>query len=637
MLSRRAIGLSALLWVLAGCVHALDPAGATAATLDTHTVNLDANNRLLSWIAPQDHAYARVMASSWDLLLNQMPVDPRNGLSVIFTNSEYDPVTLAGTDWPNNPAGKNAMLCDAARLYYAYSAEPRVLGFARSLLDHQLTYGTTPLNYNWGGVPWSTGAAGSVSYGNDALREGVGVLEPDKLGELGFHGYLWMYEVTRETVYRDAAIRCADALVSHQRTGTSNQSPWPYRVNAQTGAVVENYCSDVIAPIRLFDELIRLNLGNVAAYQTARQSVWTWLLSDVIEHDAWYNYFEDVGVQDDFSNPNQYNAGQTARYLLEHPDSDPSWQSHVERILDWIQSEFGGTDSGEPGLQYGARVISEQDHYKYKMASHTARFGALKALYAEATGSGVAKDVAFRSLNWCTYMCRNNGVVIEGPAEAAHDPACWFTDGHGDYVRHFMLAMGAIPEWAPADESHLLRSSSTVRQVTLSPGGIAYVTFDAAATEVLRMRQQPVSVLANGVPLDRRADLTQQGWTCDTLTGVVRVRHDAATQLRIVVDSTLDEGPQQNIIQALKAEPNPAAGVVRISFTLVREARTEVTLCDVGGRRVRTLASGSLAAGPHAVIWDGADSTGSRVSSGVYHVRITSGGFESSAQVVRVE
>ncbi len=626
-----------LLLVLAGLVSTSHPTIAAAATLDTHVVSLDANSKLLSWISPQDRAYDRVMASSWDLLLNHIPIDPRNGLNVIFTNSEYDPVTLAGTDWPNNPAGKNAMLCDAARLYYAYSAEPRVLNFARALLDHQLNYGTTPANYDWGNVPWSTAAAGSMTYGNDSLREGTGVLEPDKLGELGYHGYLWMYEVTGETVYRDAAINCADELADHRRTGTGSQSPWPYRVNAQTGAVVENFCSEAIGPIRLFDELIRLNLGNVAAYQTARAAAWTWLMNTVIPDNSWFNYFEDVSVLPDFSNPNQYNAGQTARYLLEHPESDPDWQLHVEGILDWIQSNFGGTDSGELGLQYGARVISEQDHYKYKMASHTSRFAALKALYAEATGDAVAKDVAFHSLNWCTYMCRTNGVVIEGPAEAAHDPACWFTDGHGDYIRHFMVAMGAVPEWAPADESHLLRSSSVVRNVSFSPGGITYATFDAAAIEVLRMRQVPIGVLADGLLLERRADLTQQGWTCDTLSGVVRVRHANGTLIRIVVDSTLDVGPRQNIIRGLRAEPNPGAGPVRIAFVLARETNAEVCVSDVSGRRLRTLVSGPLTAGAHVVNWDGADDSGARVRSGVYHVRIVSDGFESSTQVVRVE
>ena len=629
--------LAAMSCMVLALAAAFTPSTPAAAVLDTHVVSLDGGGKLLSWITPQDRAYDRAMFLSWDLLFNSMPVDPRNGLSVITTNSEYDPLTLGGTDWPNNPAGKNAMLADAARMYYAYSADTRVLVLLRGLLDHQLNYGTTPAGYDWGRVPWSTAAAGSIVYGNDDLREGALVLEPDKLGELGYHGYLWFYEVSGDTVYRDAAIHCADALASHIRSGTSTLSPWPYRVNAQTGAVVENYCSQVIGPIRLLDELIRLNLGDVAAYQAARQSAWSWLMNFAIPENSWFNYFEDVPVQPDFSNPNQYNAGQTARYLLEHPETDPNWQAHVVGIMNWIESNFGGTDSGEPGLQYGARVISEQDRYKYKMASHTSRFGALSSMIAELTGDAVAKETAFRSLNWCTYMCRSNGVVIEGPAEAAHDSACWFTDGHGDYVRHFMLAMGAIPEWAPADETHLLRSSSVVRSVSYLVSGLVYETFDPAATEVLRLRQPPISVLADGLALPLRGDLVEQGWTFDAGSGVMRIRHDAATQVQIIVDSTLNVGPRTNIIRYLRAAPNPAAGPVRIAFALAREAGVDVFVCDVSGRRVKTILAGRVAAGTHELSWDGNDATGARVRSGIYTVRIISGPSESSTRIARVE
>ena len=613
------------------------PAGASAAALDSHDSSVDGVSNLLSWVTPQENAYDHVMFLSWDLLLNRIPVDPVTGVSLIAFNSEYDATTFSGTTWPNNPAGKNAMLSDAARMYYAYSGNGAVVTLVRSLLDHQLNYGTTPDTCNWPRVPWSTAAAGSVTYGNDALREGAGVLEPDKLGELGYHGYLWMYEVTGNTVYRDAAIQCADVLVSHLRAGTSTQSPWPFRVSAESGAVVENYCSDVIAPIRLFDELIRLNLGNVAGYQTTRAAAWSWLMNSVIPTNSWYKYFEDVGVTNALTNSNQYNAGQTARYLLEHPETDPSWQTHVSGIMSWIQTNFGGTDNGELGLQFGARVISEQQSYKYKMASHTSRFAAVKALYSEATGDATAKDVAFRTLNWCTYMCRSNGVVIEGPAEDAHDPTCWFTDGHGDYVRHFMIALGAFPEWAPTGESHLLRSSSVVRSVSYVANTINYVTFDAASTEVLRVSQAPASVTADGAPLASRQDLAQQGWTYNASTGVLRVRHDDATAIRVVTGAALGVGPPRDAVQSLLASPNPSQGTVRIAFVIPRPARVEIAVCDVAGRLVRNLSAGPLAAGPHEAAWDGKDASGQPVSPGVYQVRLKGAGMDLSTRIVRVE
>jgi len=630
---RWAVGIIAA--ALFACALIASPSGGVhAATLGWHTVVVDGQGKLLSWVTPQDKAYDQVMSLSWELLKHGMPLDPGNGLPIVYTYSEYDPSTQAGADWPNNPAGKNAMLADAARMYYAYSGDTTVVTLVLGLLRHQVLYGSTPPGAHWGGVPWSTGAAGSVTYGDDGEREGDGVLEPDKLGELGYHGYLWAYEVTGDTLYLNAALRCATELVDHLRTGSSTRSPWPYRVEAADNTVVEDYCADVIAPIRLFDELIRLGIGDVAAYQAARQAAWNWLMAYPMQTDDWVNYFEDVPVFSDLSNTNQYDPGQTARYLIEHPETDPDWLTHASDLREWIKSEFGGTDSGEPGIQFGAQTISEQQRYKYKMASHTGRYAAVTAMLAAATGDSALKDAAFRSLNWCTYMCRSDGVVIEGPAEAAHDSTCWFTDGHGDYVRHFLLSMAAFPEWAPAYENHLLRSSSVVRSIRYRPQDIAYVTFDSSATELLRMAYTPLGVYADDVPLAHRTDLAAEGWMFDDATGVLRVRHDQATRVRIVVDSSLGIGSGPPL-GPLHVSPNPARAAAQVSFALPVASTVDVRVSDVTGRHVRTLLAGRLPAGSHAARWDGRDDRGAEVAAGVYLVSLRRGAEVRTTRLVR--
>ncbi len=302
---------------------------------------------------------------------------------------------------------------------------------------------------------------------------------------------------------------------------------------------MEEYTAHVIPQVRLFDELVCLNLGNVSAYQAARQKAWTWLETYPLVNNRWTQYFEDVPVQGDpFSNLNQYTAGQTARYLLERPESDAQWRSKVARILGWIETNFGGTDSGEAGLQYGARVISEQNIYKFKMASHTSRFGALNALYAAATGDATAKDKAYRSLSWASYMARSNGSVNEGPAEFRNNRPFWFTDGHGDYVRHFMLAMGAFPEWAPKAENHLVKSTSVLTRITYAATSVQYATFDSGATETLRLVSTPLAVSADGVTLAKRSDLNAQPWAFDAQTGILKIRHDSAKSIVVTLGGT---------------------------------------------------------------------------------------------------
>lgn len=75
----------------------------------------------------------------------------------------------------------------------------------------------------------------------------------------------------------------------------------------------------------------------------------------------------------------------------------------------------------------------------------------------------------------------------------------------------------------------------------------------------------------------------------------------------------------------LRPSRNPSRAPVKIGFSLGRGARISIEVIDVGGRRVRQLESGRFAPGTHRSIWDGRDSRGSRVASGVYFVRFKIG------------
>jgi hypothetical protein len=109
----------------------------------------------------------------------------------------------------------------------------------------------------------------------------------------------------------------------------------------------------------------------------------------------------------------------------------------------------------------------------------------------------MAREKAFRSFNWASYMCDRRGVVRVGPVESS----LWFSDGYGDYIRHFMAGLGAVPEWCPAGESRLLRSTSVVTHVRYGEREVAYRTFDDAGEEVLRLAFAPAEVTAGGARL----------------------------------------------------------------------------------------------------------------------------------------
>jgi hypothetical protein len=510
-----------------------------------HVLVLDADRRLLSW-SSADSPYAEVARLAAETFATKFGVE-EPVVETWLAWSRFDPETFAGVNWPHNPAGLYAMLMDSATLWYAFSGDRRLLEDALKALDAALAHGTTPASWDWARVPYASADPGEVEYrGADdswcdscGRGDGIGVIEPDKVAELGF-AYVQAFELTGDARYRDAAIACADALATHVRVGDESRSPWPFRVHAETGIVREEYSANVVAAIVLFDELGRLDFGDTDAYAAARAKALDWLLRVPLTNDAWSGYFEDIEIQSDPSaNPNQYAALRTARWLLAHPDADPNWRADVAHLLEWTTAQFGCDTETESGTQWGATVLSEQGADMAKMGSHTARFGAMLALWFAATGDPNAAERAARSLNWATYTCSESGTVAVGPDA---NEGYWFSDGYGDYIRHFLVAMGAVPEWAPARENHILQSTSLVTRVAYRTGRIQWSTFDSDATETLRLAARPRSVVGGGLPLLQRSDLGRPGYTIWPIASggyIVRVRHRTPGEIVLTTTSSL--------------------------------------------------------------------------------------------------
>ena len=76
--------------------------------------------------------------------------------------------------------------------------------------------------------------------------------------------------------------------------------------------------------------------------------------------------------------------------------------------------------------------------------------------------------------------------------------------------------------------------------------------------------------------------------------------------------------------------PNPFNPRTVIPFTLSEPGRVDLEVYDVAGRLVRILLSGARPAGPSAAVWEGTDAGGRPVPSGVYLVRLRTGGGQAS-------
>ena len=64
--------------------------------------------------------------------------------------------------------------------------------------------------------------------------------------------------------------------------------------------------------------------------------------------------------------------------------------------------------------------------------------------------------------------------------------------------------------------------------------------------------------------------------------------------------------------------PNPFNPSTRIAFGLPEMGRVRLDIFDLMGRHIRTLVDADLTAGMYEIVWDGRDSRGQKVASGIY-------------------
>jgi len=497
-------------------------------------VELDGQGKLLPWPMPENtgYSYSSHVLTQWTILWDQYN---RQRLHYYFCCFDFDRTTFEMAPdwhWANSTGYLRAMMQGFVERLYPYTGDPRMMTFLQDFVDYELENGRTPEGYVWAQVPYASANPGDRRYTGWSVH-GEDYVEPHVVGEDGY-AYLRLYEMTGNTKYLRAAIRCAEALAKNFKAGDAENSPWPVRCYARDGKVegkgMGNYSANVIEPIMLLDELIRIQQGDVATYKTVREGAWSWFQKYPLANNVWVGYFEDVPPR--MENMNQVIPLEFARYVLLHPEKDAEWREHSRKLIEWVKT----TPKWPKHTVHGATVTNEQgDGVEFCCNlpnqccdSHTARLAAVEALYYAKTGDVAYKEMAFRSFNWVTYF--------QGLAGGAHSPfgyQWWFTDEFSDGPRRLMDAFWAVPAWAPEDESHLVGSNSPVTKISYLKDSVTYSTFDPESVDVLRLDFKPEFVTAGGKPLQQRKDLDHAGYTFDESTKVLRIRHDDSRDVDI--------------------------------------------------------------------------------------------------------
>jgi hypothetical protein len=92
-------------------------------------------------------------------------------------------------------------------------------------------------------------------------------------------------------------------------------------------------------------------------------------------------------------------------------------------------------------------------------------------------------------------------------------------------IRYLYQDMGCLPELAPANENHLLRSATEIQRIAYAKDKISYRSLPNSI-ELLKLAAPPKSITAGGKPLSISEGLrSADGWLYNRESQVLLVRH----------------------------------------------------------------------------------------------------------------
>jgi hypothetical protein len=518
-----------------------------------HPLQKDVNGVLIPWYHPTNHgtAYNHGLDLVWNFWKN---------IPTVYGYKYYMMDHTYATGGNANKIGGDqfAMVLSSWALYYAYTGDSALIKdmvyIADTYLDHSLSDSTDA----WANLPYPCNPTDPTTavYDGDFLL-GAGYTQPDKAGSFGAE-LINLYKITSNPKYLKAAIKIANTLSAKVQPGDSFTSPYPFKVHAATGALPTvvnakwHYTGNVVPTMRLFESLSQMGLGNTVQYDTAYQVIKRWVQKFPQMTNEWGSFFEDIPVPSN----TETNAVTMATYILEHPNWSSTYKQEARAILDWTLATLGSHAYDSLGVT----AIYEQTADLKEGGSHTSRFAAAELLYAELTGNTSHIQQAIRQLDWCTYLVDFDGTCRFTPKSGA----VWYTDGYGDYVRHFIHAMASNPYLAPDSSNHLLRSSSVVKSIIYQPKEILYNTYDTSATELLRLTSKPLRVKVDGQEITEVTTLQSNSWRWITYPtgGVVEVNHNGKN-VDIIWFPTSIENPNTHS-NRFKIFPNPVDNLLTI-------------------------------------------------------------------------
>jgi hypothetical protein len=356
--------------------------------------------------------------------------------------------TFLDGDWtpsPNRtdtiPATQNGMGILSYLKFYELRGkrDPRYLNTACSMGDYLVKETLTPGSGKYPSFTRSTGTREQFPQPADSGSQGDRPYEiqPDKGGIAGY-ALLLLFEAVGARNYLDQALQNARVLAANQKVGDESRSPWPFRVDYRDGEGRGPVSGNMTYILRLYDALIS---HGYMEFSVPRESLWQWIKryqipSAAADGSLFAQFFED---HDTPTNRTAWAPLNLARYLLEKRERlDPEWRADSGTLVEFVRSNF-------THVELDVTVCHEQDEDKEAWGGVNSTYGAVLALYANATESSTLAREARQALNFTLYSIDDLG----RPRDLGKSPVPggWQEDAHTDVIHNYVDAMRAFPEW----------------------------------------------------------------------------------------------------------------------------------------------------------------------------------------------
>lgn len=406
--------------------------------IGAHEARFNAQGRLLPWIA-WNTALDREMR-----FYQQCPMDhgyPRF-VSVTFLDGHWEPLPDRSD---TIPAMQDGMGILSYLKFYELRGKRNsaALGTAREMGDYLLQQALTPNEGKYPRFTRSTGIRGNFPQPPDcgSQADHPYEIEPDK-GAIAGYALVELFLATGDKRYLQQALHNARVLAANQVPGDATHSPWPFRADYRSGEARGFVSGNMTYALRLYDALLVRGYKEFAA---PREALWKWIKAVQIPSASgqgalFAQFFED---HDTPGNRTAWSPLNLARYLLEKREAlDPEWQQDAGTLIAFVRRTF-------THKEFGITVCHEQDEDKDAWGGVNSTYGAVLALYAQATGSKDLANEARQALIFTLYSIDEQG----RPRDLFKSPTVggWQEDAHTDVIHNFADALRAFPEWGDTD------------------------------------------------------------------------------------------------------------------------------------------------------------------------------------------